>query len=273
MDPIQEPPRSSPPPGLAGTTAGARRLAHRRGAYGFDAPAVPVVLGALGVAFLIASGASAVLGRSPLAAAVFAVYGLFALLSAASYIYTTRRGKFRVWAGLLLDLGLHGDERVADLGCGRGAVLLMAAQLLPGGTAVGVDLWKTRDQSGNDPAATRRNAEREGVAERVELRTADLRTLPLADDAFDLVLSSLAIHNISGMAERLRAIDEAARILRPGGRLLIADIRATAQYAGRLRERGLGDVQLRALGWRFWYGGPWVETRLVSARKPLEQAT
>lgn len=71
------------------------------------------------------------------------------LLSALCFVYTTRRGKFRAWADILAQLGLCGHEQLFDLGCGRGAVLLMAAAYLPGGKAVGVDLWKSSDQSGN----------------------------------------------------------------------------------------------------------------------------
>ena len=84
------------------------------------------------------------------------------------------------------------------MGCGRGAVLLMAAQHLTTGRAVGVDLWRTVDQSGNSAEATRRNAVAEGVADRVELHTADMTALPFEGNSFDLVLSSLAIHNIRG---------------------------------------------------------------------------
>ena len=85
------------------------------------------------------------------------------------YLDATLRGKFVVWAQLLDTLGLRGDERILDLGCGRGAVLLMAAERLTTGRAVGVDLWQRADQSGNGEAATRRNAVAEGVADRVEL--------------------------------------------------------------------------------------------------------
>ena len=56
-------------------------------------------------------------------------------------LYASRRGKFVVWADLLRNLKLRGDEHVLDLGCGRGAVLLLAAEQLSTGKAVGVDLW------------------------------------------------------------------------------------------------------------------------------------
>jgi ubiquinone/menaquinone biosynthesis C-methylase UbiE len=144
----------------------------------------------------------------------------------------------------------------------------MAAELLPEGQAVGVDLWSTRDQSGNSMDATRRNAECEGVADRVELRTADMRDLPFADGTFDVVLSSLAIHNIPTGGGRLKAIDEAVRVLRPGGVLCIVDIQATANYAQRLQELGVGEIERHGLGWRFWYGGPWMAASLVHAVKP-----
>ncbi len=117
---------------------------------------------------------------------------LFALSVATTVLHTTLRGKFLVWAELLDRLGLRGDERILDLGCGRGAVLLMAAQRLTTGRAVGVDLWQGADQSGNSLEATRRNAVAEGVADRVELHTGDMRALPFKDGGFDLVLSSLS---------------------------------------------------------------------------------
>ena len=185
------------------------------------------------------------------------------------FVHTTRAGKFAVWAELLDRLELKGDERLLDIGCGRGAVLLMAAQPLPRGRAVGVDVWSATDQSGNAEQVTRRNAALEGVAERVELHTADMRQLPFDDGSFDVVVSSLAIHNISGASERAKALREAARVLKKGGKLLIADIRHTRAYAGDLEACGLKITEHRSLGVRFWYAaGPWAATRLVAAIKP-----
>lgn len=244
------------------------RLAQWRGDYGFDAPYVPIILGTIGVVLLIAAAMSAWVFQIGVVTVVCLVYGLFMLASTATYVYTTRIGKFQVWAGVLARLGLRGDERLLDLGCGRGAVLLMAAKLLPDGKAVGVDLWKANDQSGNALEVTQRNAEREGVADHVELATGDMRDLPFPDASFDVIVSSLAIHNITDEAGRAKAIDEAVRVLKPGGRLAIADFRSTRLYAERLRQLGMNDVRQRGLGWRFWYGGPWGSTTLVSATKP-----
>jgi ubiquinone/menaquinone biosynthesis C-methylase UbiE len=80
----------------------------------------------------------------------------------------------------------------------------------------------------------------------------------------------LAIHNIPGHAGRQKAIDEAVRVLRPGGRLLIADMRATRHHQARLVELGMRAVARRGLGWRSWWGGPWATTRLVTATKPKQ---
>jgi SAM-dependent methyltransferase len=192
-------------------------------------------------------------------------YAGFFLASAASYLYTTRRGKFAVWAGLLADLELTGQECVVDLGCGRGAVLTAAAGLVGKGRVVGVDVWRSIDQSGNDPARTLRNAGAEAVS--VDLVTADLRALPLATGSVDVVLSSLAIHNITDPAGRSSAIEEVARILRPGGRLVIADLRHATDYADQLTALGLTGVRVRDPGWRMWFGGPWVRTRVVTATR------
>lgn len=247
---------------------GRATLPRRKGDYGFDAPYVPILLGT-GGGLLVLFAIWQALRRSVIWTVVATIYGEWLLLSTASYLYSTRRGKFAVWAELLRGLGLNGDERILDLGCGRGAVLLLAAQLVPTGKAVGVDLWKASDQSGNRPEATLRNAEREGVADRVELHTGDMQALPFEDRTFDVVVSSLAIHNIPTPAGRARAIDEGVRVLKPGGKLVIVDFRATNEYVERLKQGGLRDVRQQTLDWRFWYGGPWAAAKLITASKPV----
>ena len=118
------------------------------------------------------------------------------------------------------------------------------------------------------PEATQRNAVAEGVADRVELHTGDMTALPFEDNSFDVIVSSLAIHNISRRAGREKAIDEAVRVLRPGGRLMIADVRATRPHQAQLAKIGMSDVARRGLGWRFWWSGPLAVTGIVTATKP-----
>ena len=232
----------------------------RKGSYGIDAPYLLPVL-----AVLVAANAV----NGVVSGSVWPFLGAAAVLACAGCgLYASRRGKFVVWAGLLERLRLRGEERVLDLGCGRGAVLLLAAGHLSTGRAVGVDLWRRGDQSGNAAEATRHNAVAEGVADRVELHTADMTALPFADDSFDVVVSNVAIHNIKGRAGREKAIEEAVRVLRPGGRLLIADLWGTRLYRAHLAKLGMADVGRRGLGWRMWWSGPWLPTRLVTATKP-----
>ena len=95
------------------------------------------------------------------------------------------------------------------------------------------------------------------------MHTADMTALPLEDNSFDLVVSSFAIHNIRGRTGREKAISEAVRVLRPNGRLMIVDVRATRQYQAQLAKLGMKDVTRRRLGWRFLH-----LTRLVTATKP-----
>jgi ubiquinone/menaquinone biosynthesis C-methylase UbiE len=232
----------------------------RKGSYGIDAPYLLPILGALFAANVV----QGVISRS-----VWPIIGAFVVLAcAACGIYASRKGKFVVWAEILDQLRLRGDELILDLGCGRGALLLLAAQRLPKGRALGVDIWNRGDQSGNSAEATRRNAAAEGVADRVELHTVDMTALPFKADSFDLVVSNVAMHNVKGRAGREMAIEEAVRVLRPGGRLLIADLWATRHYQSHLSKIGMLGVARRSLGWRMWWSGPWLATRLVEATKP-----
>lgn len=240
------------------------------GSYGVDAPYALLGLGVPGVVLLIGGFVWTALAGPGWNLVVLAL-GVTTTAQAALYLYVTRRGKFAVWAELLDELDLRGDERLLDMGCGRGMVLVQAAGRLTTGTAVGLDLWRTGDQSGNDEDTARANARAAGVADRVELRTGDMTAMPFEDGTFDLVVSSLAVHNIPDADARRKAIEEAARVLRPGGRLVIADFRHVPAYAGVLARTGWRELDVRGdLGPRFWYGGPWTGTALVTGTKPVE---
>jgi arsenite methyltransferase len=240
----------------------------RRGKYGFDGNVVGAAgMAATGVSVLGFAVDLLARGEHPTLAKVGLLGATALLLTIGVYLHTTRRGKFAVWAELLESLHLSGGEHVLDVGCGRGAVLTMVAKRLPRGRGVGIDLWRTADQSGNGPDATLGNLFTEGVRERCELVTGDMQSMPFPDASFDIVVSSIAIHNIRRRSGRRNAIDEIARVLKPGGRLMLADLAWTGSYAAQLRERGFDHVHRRGLGWRFWWGPGYPTTAVVTASK------
>jgi arsenite methyltransferase len=165
--------------------------------------------------------------------------------------------KKRMLQRLLNDRIWRGDEKVLDVGCGRGLVAVGAAKRLSrGGRVIGIDLWQQKDLDGNNPDAAALNAQIAGVIDQVRFDTGDARALPYDDASFDVVASMTVIHNIPGREGRRKAIDEIWRVTKPHGQILIFDIRHGRSYAAQLRSCG-ATVRLTGpwilwgmLGWR-----------------------
>lgn len=194
--------------------------------------------------------------------AVIGGIGVIFLATGGIMVWSSRVGKLRMREKLLDALTLEGNEKALDVGCGRGLMLIGAAKRLRSVKATGIDVWSPQDLSGNSADAAKQNARIEGVADRVRVENGDARKLHYPDQHYDVVMSSLAIHNIPDSAGREQAVREMWRVLKPGGRLLIFDILYTGAYAKVLRDAGAEDVVLSPLGF-MWC----MPTRSVMARK------
>jgi SAM-dependent methyltransferase len=224
----------------------------RKPDYGQDSPAIVAgLLAASGLAFVIALSAPRFLALPVRWIGVAG--GIYFLQGALGMAYYSRVGKVRLRERLLDAIPWKGDERVLDVGCGRGLLLVAAARRLTTGRATGVDLWIPGAVSGNHPQAVLENAALEGVADRVEVKEGDARQLPFPDASFDVVLSNFVLHEVKTREERGKIVREVVRVLRPGGRLLLVDFIFTKDCTQMLREAGARDAVRSRIGrLSFW---------------------
>ena len=193
---------------------------------------------------------------------ILGTIGVGFLAVGAFMVWSSRTGKIQMRDRLLDSLGLRGDEKALDVGCGRGLMTIGLAKRLKSGKAIGIDIWNPHDLSKNTADNARQNAKIEGVSDKVRIEDGDARHMVYPQNNFDVVVSSLTIHNISDRTERDQAVREMWRVLKPGGKLLIWDILHAGEYAELLRSAG-AEVTLSATSF-LWC----VPSRSLIARKP-----
>lgn len=237
--------------------------------YGWDAPGIMLGMVAVGIAVFATGMALATLqpfSFSQMIGVVLAVAGAVPLLLGLAMFQYGLFGKLRTRDAMLNVVNWRGDEAVLDVGTGAGMLMIGAAKRLTrGGRAIGIDIWSAKDLSDNSALATRRNIAIEGVADRTEVLTEDTTRLSFPDATFDVILSLLCLHNIEPKTDQAVACTEIARVLKPGGRVVIGDYVPTHGYAQSLRDAGLNVTRSRSA-----FGVAGALMWLLVADKPLE---
>jgi ubiquinone/menaquinone biosynthesis C-methylase UbiE len=139
--------------------------------------------------------------------------------------------------------GLKPGDSVLDVGCGTGGVTIPAKQRVgASGKAAGID------PSPEMIAVAQHKAQRKGLE--IDFRMGVIEALPYPDTSFDVVTSSLMMHHLPEQL-KVKGLAEIYRVLKPGGRLLIADM-ISPKVSGHQRiltsialhrhlESGVGD--------------------------------
>ncbi len=167
------------------------------------------------------------------------------------------RGQLRaLWRRTIELAGIQPGEQALDVGCGTGTLALAAARRVgASGRIVGID------PSAQQIARARAKAKR--VHAPMEFQIAVIEELPFQDQTFDVVFSTLMMHHLPAPLKR-QGVAEIARVLKPGGRLVIGDFvrkqdrtgRAARFHAGGssavelasvLADRGFDNMKTEAL--------------------------
>jgi SAM-dependent methyltransferase len=115
-----------------------------------------------------------------------------------------------------------GTGRAIDIGCGNGALGIKVAKTYQNARVKGIDYWGADWDFAKETCL--KNAEVEGVIDRMEFQKASASSLPFKDGYFDLAVSNFVFHEVNDAKDKRDVIKEALRVVKKGGKFVFQDL-------------------------------------------------
>ncbi|HML38716.1 MAG TPA: class I SAM-dependent methyltransferase [Bacillota bacterium] len=142
-----------------------------------------------------------------------------------------------------------GNGRALDIGCGSGALSIRVAKKFPDAQVTGVDYWGVEWDYAKEQCE--RNAQAEGVAERVHFQKGDAAKLDFEQETFDLAVSNFVFHEVKTQPQKRLVVREALRVVKKGSPFIFHDLFYNPIFYGdaddllrEMRTWGLTEVHM-----------------------------
>ena len=169
-------------------------------------------------------------------------------------MFSQKGGKFqeKLYDLILQNLGAKGKSSIVDIGCGNGVLSVKAALKFAEAQVTGVDYWGADWEYSK--GVCQENARGAGVGERVRFQKGDAATLEFASGTFDAAMSNLTFHEVRSVADKRNVLQEALRVIKPGGTFAFIDYFYEPKYYGEsaefekyLKDLGLSQAEVKPL--------------------------
>lgn len=209
-----------------------------------------------GVAVLL--GVIAVLAQTvldkPVVTAVSGVLCVVALVMAVYMLIcheTFAFGKGNMMVGvhehLVEHLDWNGEGRLLDIGCGAAALTVRCAKAFPKAQITAMDYWGAEWNYAKEQCE--RNAQIEGVADRISFQKGDAAKLDFPDETFDAAVSNFVFHEVRTAKDKRDVVREALRVVKKGGVFSFQDMFSQKalygdmeQFVRELKAEGISEV-------------------------------
>jgi len=140
----------------------------------------------------------------------------------------------KCWQLVLDKLNWDGNGKALDIGTGAGSLAIGLAKQYPSSTIYGVDYWgKLWEYS---QQLCEKNANYEGVSERITFQKASASKMPFKNEEFDVIVSNFVFHEVMDVRKGIDVFKEAFRVLKKGGVFSIQDLLINSRRFGKIED-------------------------------------
>ena len=206
-----------------------------------------VLLGVLAVIAQIVLGKSVIAAVAGVLCALALIMAVYMLICHETFAFGKGNMMARVHEHLVEHLDWNGKGRLLDIGCGAAGLTVRCAKAFPKAQITAMDYWGVEWNYAKEQCE--KNAQIEGVADRITFQKGDAAKLDFPDETFDAAVSNFVFHEVRTAKDKRDVVKEALRVVKKGGAFSFQDMFSQKalygdmeQFVRELKAEGIAEV-------------------------------